>query len=207
MMPEIGDVNEIPELQEKARTRGREAVKKFLTGLGKKYKAGVRVLDDRIVVSPQVKKINLIEDQRRLKDRVTTENLETRKSIILLNKKMERIGALKSALRVSRSLEQDPFQQVMIDGRIKVAEERLAKMTLVRTSLEEILAGLNKAMVDLRDTVFLESIVPISADLDDLFSEIDRAQLESERLAGMVEEKEAEVEALKELEEIGDLEE
>jgi hypothetical protein len=201
------DLGELGEILTEARNRGLERVKALANTLRQKYSEIVQAIDENVVLSPEVRKSMLMADQKALRKRVLSENLQTRKGIIKLNNRIRENTSLLEQLKIMRSLEQDPFQQVLIDGRIGVADERITKMMVARTSLEGILEGLNKLASQLEDVIFLEALTPIAANLDDLFEKIDRAQEESDRLAGLpVDDRDIDDEAIRELEELEDTE-
>jgi len=201
------DLGELGEILTEAKNRGLERVKALANTLRQKYSEIVQAIDENVVLSPEVRKSMLMADQKALRKRVLSENLQTRKGIIKLNNRIRENTSLLEQLKIMRSLEQDPFQQVLIDGRIGVADERITKMMVARTSLEGILEGLNKLASQLEDVIFLEALTPIAANLDDLFEKIDRAQEESDRLAGLpVDDRDIDDEAIRELEELEDTE-
>ena len=82
---------------------------------------------------------------------------------------------------VRKSLADNAFDQLAYSERINLTEERLRKMSLVQEALEGKVFELNKAARDLEDEVFLERVVPVSVDLQDIFEELDLLQQESER--------------------------
>ena len=177
------EAKKIAEIMNKAKDRGVQKVKNAYNKLRDKYNATIDKLDEKIVIPASVTRHETVRKQTDLRRRVLNENLETRKSIIRLDKKIIQLQELTSQLKVMSQIEQDPFGQVQYNGRIQLAEERIIKMRIARNYLEGVLQGLNITVEQLTDELFLTGITPIQTDLDDLFKEIDQAQAITNQLA------------------------
>lgn len=169
------EAKKIGKMMDEAKQRGVEKVKGVLSAIRRRYDKAVEDLDKAIVIPPSVVRGEVTRKRTELRTRVLNENLETRKAIIRLNKKIGQLESLAAQLDVVLQIEQDPFQQVIYKSRLDITKERVLKMKLARSSLEGTLSALNTATMQLQDELFLDKIMP--ADLDDLFAQIDEAQL------------------------------
>ncbi len=169
------EAKKVGKMMDEARQRGVEKVKSVLSAMRQRYEKAVEGLDKAIVIPPSVIRGEARRKKSELRMRTLKENLETRKAIIRLNRKIGRLGSIGAQLDVILQIETDPFQQVIYKSRLDITKERILKMKLARSSLEGTLSALNMAVLQLQDELFLDKIMP--ADLDDLFAEIDSAQL------------------------------
>lgn len=173
------EAKKIGKMMDEAKERGVEKVKGVLSAIRRRYEKAVEDLDKTIVIPPSVIRGEVTRKKSELRTRVLNENLETRKAIIRLTKKIDQLGSIAAQLNVILEIEQDPFQQVIYKSRLDITRERVLKMKLARSSLEGTLSALNMAVLQLQDELFLDKIMP--ADLDDLFAQIDGAQLSADQ--------------------------
>lgn len=175
------EAKKVGKMMDEAKQRGVEKVKGILSAIRRRYEKAVEDLDKKIVIPPSVVRGEAFRKKSELRMRVLKENLETRKAIIRLNKKIDQLESIAAQLTVILEIEQDPFQQVINKSRLDITKERILKMKLTESSLEGTLSALNTAVVQLQDDLFLDKIMP--ADLDDLFAQIDGAQLSANQMA------------------------
>lgn len=175
------EAKKIGKMMDEAKQRGIEKVKGVLAAIRRRYDKAVEDLDKKIVLPPSVVRGEAARKKTELRTRVLKENLETRKAIIRLNRKIGQLESIAAQLDVVLQIEQDPFQQVIYKSRLDITRERILKMKLAGSSLEGTLSALNTAVLQLQDELFLDKIMP--ADLDDLFAQIDGAQLSANQMA------------------------
>jgi len=173
------EAKKIGKMMDEAKERGVEKVKGVLSAIRRRYEKAIEDLDKTIVIPPSVIRGEVTRKKSELRTRVLNENLETRKAIIRLTKKIDQLGSIAAQLNVILEIEQDPFQQVIYKSRLDITKERVLKMKLARSSLEGTLSALNMAVLQLQDELFLDKIMPV--DLDDLFAQIDSAQLSADQ--------------------------
>lgn len=175
------EAKKVGKMMDEAKQRGIEKVKGVLAAIRRRYDKAVEDLDKKIVLPPSVVRGEAARKKTELRTRVLKENLETRKAIIRLNRKIGQLESIAAQLDVVLQIEQDPFQQVIYKSRLDITRERILKMKLAGSSLEGTLSALNTAVLQLQDELFLDKIMP--ADLDDLFAQIDGAQLSANQMA------------------------
>ena len=169
------------DLIKEAGERGANTAKSFLSGLKSTYYNTLDRIDQSLELDEYTEKQVRLMDKKELQSRVLSENLETRKAIKLIDFKKQRLHGQLEYFMVRKSLADNAFDQLAYSERINLTEERLRKMSLVQEALEGKVFELNKAARDLEDEVFLERVVPVSVDLQDIFEELDLLQQESER--------------------------
>jgi len=174
------EAKKIGKMMDEAKQRGIDKVKGVLSAIRQRYDKAVEDLDKKIVIPPHIVRSEAARKKTELRTRVLKENLETRKAIIRLNRKIGQLESIAAQLDVVLQIEQDPFQQVIYKSRLDITKERILKMKLTGSSLEGTLSALNTAVLQLQDELFLGKIMP--ADLDDLFDEIDGAQLSANQM-------------------------
>jgi len=170
------------ELQAKATVEAKKAAKQVVAEI-KSASEKIKVeLDKRTKLSDEDRKFLLTADQESLQYRVTNELIETRTSMILIDRAIaitqSKIMQLSMAVHAPKSVD-----EMVCQARIAAESSDLQKLFIQKMYLETIFVELSKTAVIVNNARTMERFKPVASHLKSLLNEVDRVQAESDYLS------------------------
>lgn len=194
-----GQREQFNELLKTVQRRAKNAADDILAKARKANEIVLDKLENNIKLSSIEKRDILDHEQNILRKKLMSELVQTKASMILVKNQTDKLARENEKL-VPRSAIETGYEQVVSKGKIKSNNSMMLKLQLQQQYLEGIFFELSSALQKLREMILVDRVTPIASSISDLLSEVDRIQAESNYLAGRVEEAEAEVQSLKDLE-------
>ena len=194
-----GQREQFNELLKTVQRRAKNAADDILAKARKANEIVLDKLENNIKLSSIEKRDILDHEQNILRKKLMSELVQTKASMILVKNQTDKLARENEKL-VPRSAIETGYEQVVSKGKIKSNNSMMLKLQLQQQYLEGIFFELSSALQNLREMILVDRVTPIASNISDLLSEVDRIQAESNYLAGRVEEAEAEVQSLKDLE-------
>lgn len=191
--------DEYSELIKTAQKRAKDVADEIYESAKKANQMVMDKLEKNIKLSPGEKKDILGHEQNILRKKLMSELVQTKASMILVKNKIDEL-ALQNEKLVQRAAFETGYEQIVTRGKIKSNNSMILKLQLQQQYLEGIFNELSVASQQLKEMIIVDRVTPIAEKITDLLTEVDRIQAESNILAGRGQEKEAEAEAYKELE-------
>jgi CRISPR/Cas system CMR-associated protein Cmr5 small subunit len=167
---------------EKAVTEGKKAASQAVAEVKKANEKIKTELDKRTHLNDDERKMLLTADQEKLSRKLLNELVETRTSIIMLDKAIfttqARLDQYKLFVNGPGSLD-----DVVNKARIDVETGELEKMTIQKTYLNTVFAELAKTVTLASSASTMERFKPIESHLRTLLADVDRLQAESDALS------------------------
>jgi hypothetical protein len=187
---ESGAVESFENILNNAREYGEKTAKGILDGIRKANEKLTEKLEKNISLSPSERKILLEDRQESARKRIASELLQTRAKEIMIENEIKKqedvITAFNHQLEhVKREHPQPELEGLIIEGKIKNEDSTLKKLKVQKEYLQTVHARLREAADTLKSTITIDQFRPMEPGLQDLFTEVDKIQEESDKLAGL----------------------
>ena len=191
---ESGQKEQFIELLKTVQERAKKAADELVERARKTNEMVLEKVAKNIKLSPGEKRDILDHEQNILRKKLMSELVQTKASMILVNNQVEKLTRENDKLVPMVALESG-YEQIVKKGKIKSNNSMILKLQLQQQYLEGIFAELSTARQKINEMILIDRVTPITDNISDLLSEVDRIQSESNLLAGRVEETEAERDA------------
>jgi hypothetical protein len=188
------------DLLREAQDRARKTAENLVDEIKKTNKAVMEKLEKNIKLTPDDKKEILVQDQGLLRKKLMSEVVQTKASMILVEKKINELTAKNEILKPEAEA-LTGYEQVVVRGRVKANESMILKLQLQRQYLEGIFAELSKTLQQVKEMIMIDRVTPALSEITDLLTEVDKIQAESDELAGRADKAEAEADVSRDTEE------
>lgn len=189
---------EYVELVKAAQKRAKDVAGEILESAKKTNQMIMEKLEKNIRLSPEERKDIINHEQNILRKQLMSELVQTKASMILVKNKIDELSDQNEGL-VQKAAIETGYEQIVTRGKIKANNSMILKLQLQQQYLEGIFNELSASLRQLKEMIMIGRVTPIAEKITDLLTEVDRIQAESNVLAGRAEEKEAELDALKDL--------
>jgi len=194
---ESGQKEQFIELLKTVQERAKKAADELVEKARRTNEIVLEKVAKNIKLSPGEKRDILDHEQNILRKKLMSEIVQTKASMILVSNQISKLTRENDKLVPMAALETG-YEQVVKKGKIKSNNSMILKLQLQQQYLEGVFAELSSALQTIREMIMIDRVTPITDDISDLLSEVDRIQAESNLLAGRVEEMEAERDAFEE---------
>jgi len=187
---ETGAVESFENVLSNAREYGEKTAKGILDSIRKANDRLTEKLEKNISLSPSERKILLGDRQESARKKIASELLQTRAKGIMIEKEIIKqedvIGNLNRQLdHIRHEHPQPELESLILEGKMKNEDNTLKKLKVQKEYLQTVYARLREAAETLKSVITIEQFRPMEPGLQDLFTEVDRIQEESDKLAGL----------------------